>query len=97
MTLDSPHIKESGFQNPGNFHLGESGILGFLCQNTTQGIRNPSNDWNPESKFHRQRLKSSAWNPESMAWSPESKTVLDSLSWGEIEVQHLPSCGGKKE
>ena len=30
----------------------ESGILGFGIQNTTQGIRNPINYWNPESKFH---------------------------------------------
>ena len=47
------------------------------------GIRNPTNDWNPETKFHWQRLESSTWNPESITWNPESKTVLDSLTWGE--------------
>ena len=30
----------------------ESGIPGFEIQNTTQGIRNPINDWNPEAKFY---------------------------------------------
>ena len=37
----------------------------------------------PESKFHWQRLGSSAWNPESTVWNPESKSLLDSLPWGE--------------
>ena len=57
----------------------ESGILGFGIRNTAQGIRNPVNDWNPECKFHLQRLESSTWNLESTVWNPESKTVLDSL------------------
>ena len=35
--------------------------LGFGVRNTAQGIRNPSKDWNAESKFHRQRLESSTW------------------------------------
>ena len=34
----------------------KSGILGFGIGNTHQGIRNPTDDWNPESKFHRQTL-----------------------------------------
>ena len=63
------------------FLLVESGILGFGIQNTAVGIRNPTEDWNPESRFHWQRLYSSTWNPESTAWNPESKTVLDSLTW----------------
>ena len=29
----------------------ESGILGFGIRSTRQGIRNPTNDWNPESEF----------------------------------------------
>ena len=32
--------------------LVESGFLGSGIQNTAQGIRNPPNDQNPESKFH---------------------------------------------
>ena len=47
------------------------------------GIPNSSQDWNPESKFHCQRLESSTWNLESTAWNPESKTVLDSLIRGD--------------
>ena len=27
------------------------------------------------------------WNPESMARNPESKTVLDFLTWGESELK----------
>ena len=71
------HVRESGFQNPGifclwnpesgNFLLVESGILGLGIRNTAQGIRNPTNDCNPESKFHWQRLESSTWKPESTA------------------------------
>ena len=44
----SPCLRESGFQ----FFLVESGILGFGILKTAQGIRNPTKDWNPESKFH---------------------------------------------
>ena len=29
------------------------------------------NAWNPESKFHWQRLESSAWIPESAVWCPK--------------------------
>ena len=32
--------------------LMESAILGFRIRNTVQGVRNPSNDWNSEFKFH---------------------------------------------
>ena len=62
----SPNIRESGFRNVRNFclwkldfwalesriQLKESRILCFGIRNTAQGIRNPTNDWNPESKFH---------------------------------------------
>ena len=30
----------------------ESGLLGFGIQNIAQGILNPTDDWNPGSKFH---------------------------------------------
>ena len=33
-----------------NFARG-TGTLGFGIRNTAQGIRNLTNDWNPESKF----------------------------------------------
>ena len=53
------------------------------------GIRNSSQDWNPESKFHWHRLESSTWNLESTAWNPESKTVLDSLLWGDKALKGI--------
>ena len=68
--------------------LAESGIFGgFGIRNAAQGIRNPTNDWNPETNFHWQRLESSTWNSESTAWNPESKTVLDFLTWGETDLR----------
>ena len=53
--------------------LMESGILGIGIRNTTQEIRNPTNDWHPESKFYWQIVKS--WpvpgiqNPR-LSWIP---------------------------
>ena len=61
-------VRGSGFRNLGKICLWnhesrkillvKSGILGF-------GIRNPTNDWNQESRFHWQKLESSTWNLES--------------------------------
>ena len=51
------------------FLLMECGILGFGIRNTTQEVRNPTNDWNPESKFYWQILESSTWNPR-LSWIP---------------------------
>ena len=50
-------------RNPdsGKILLMESGIPGFGIRNTAQGIANPNNEWNPESK-----------------------TVLDFLTWGDV-------------
>ena len=44
-------------------------------------IRNLPNDWNPD---HPSTTTDKDRNPvaESTAWTPESKTVLDSLTWG---------------
>ena len=57
--------RDFGFQNQGNVLLVESGVQGnFVCgvRKTVQGVRNPSNDWNPKCKFHYQRLEYSTWN-----------------------------------
>ena len=61
-TSISVHVRKSGFQNPRNFCVWNSesvnfllfgsGILGFGIRNTAQGIRNLTNYWNAESKFH---------------------------------------------
>ena len=37
--------------------LVEPGILGFGIRKLAQGIRNPANDWNSESKFYRQGIR----------------------------------------
>ena len=42
----------------------------------TTGIQNPSSS----DKY---------WNPESTVWNPESKTVLDSLTWGEKMTRNV--------
>ena len=71
----------------------ESGFLSFGIQNSTQGIRNPANDWNPESKFHWQGIR----NPETTAWSPVSTTSLDYLTWGKFgQILKLVSTGHGK-
>ena len=67
----------------------DSGIPEFFAvviRNTAQRFRIPTNDRNLESKFHWQRLESSTCNPESTAWNLESKTVLDSLAWGDLYI-----------
>ena len=57
----------------GKILLMESGILGIGIRNATQEIRNPTNDWHPESKFYWQIVKS--WpvpgiqNPR-LSWIP---------------------------
>ena len=48
------------------------------------GIRNPRLR-NPGSNFHRQSTRS----PEYMAWNPESKTVLDSLTLGTLNITRI--------
>ena len=90
----SPSVRESRFRNPGNLRLWnlesgnillmESGIPGFGIRNTAQGIWNPTNDWNSESKFYWQIPESGTWYPESTVRNPESKTVLDSLPLGNM-------------
>ena len=50
-------------------------------------IRNPWNIfacgiWNL-GNFDRRIRGPGLWNPESTAWNPESRTVLDSLTWGD--------------
>ena len=66
----------------------ESGILGFGIRNTALGIWNPTDDWNPESKFYWQIPESSTCNPESTAWNPESKIAWSSLDDRPKPVTH---------
>ena len=68
------------------FLLVDTRILGFETRKTAQGIWNPTDDriWYPsptESGIHYLGT-----HAESIAWNPESKTVLDCLPWGENTV-----------
>ena len=77
-----------GIQLPEFREIFASGIRNLEVWNLecSQGVRNLTKDWNPESQFHRQRKPvpvSGIRNPESMAWNPESKTVWDSVTWGD--------------
>ena len=74
-------------KNPEKFcSLNTELFLGFGTRNVAQESRNPTKDWNPESKFRCHRLESSTWNPEFAGWNPESKTVLDSLTWSDSRL-----------
>ena len=77
-------INQNHWRNPGYFCLWNPESRKILYfRNTAQGIRNSTNYWNPEFEFYRQILESRTWNLESTARKPESKTVLDSLAWGD--------------
>ena len=66
--------------------LSQSNCRNFSCSSiksgiAAQGIRNPSEDWNPESKFHWQWLEPICWESgihgvKSRIQNPESKAVL---------------------
>ena len=43
-----------------------------------------SSFWNPESNMLESGIHYP--DPESTAWNPESKTVLDSLTWSETNA-----------
>ena len=75
--LMSPHVRESGFQNPGNFWFWNPESWASQSCNLEYsneiGIRSSS----PTDK--KGSAETSTWNPESTEW-----TVLDSLTWGEL-------------
>ena len=69
----SPHVRESGFWiESGKYLLVESGILGLGIRSTAQGIRNPTDDWNPESKI---------LNPVIEIRNPRRGIQKQRLSW----------------
>ena len=69
--------RESGFRQ---FFAAESGILSFGFRNTAQGIRNPFNDWNLESKFHWQRIQ----NPVTRTRNSRRGIQNPRLSWSRL-------------
>ena len=52
-------------------------------RNAKKSIKTVKN-WNPALFGIQNPLY---WNPESTEWNPESKNVLDSLTWGEGHTQ----------
>ena len=72
-----------GIRNPGKLCLWNTKSLALESGIQLTELRNPTSDWNPESKLHWLRIESITWNTESMAWNPESNSVLDSLTWSE--------------
>ena len=72
-----------GIRNPKSGKKLESRILGFRILNLSKKIRNPTYDRNPES------MQVLLTNPESKAWKPESKAVLDSITRGETSRKGL--------
>ena len=62
----------------------ESEMLGFGIRNTGQGVRSPSNDWNPESKTGIKHLKSGIHGVEAR--------IQDCLAWiNRVEIRLLDS------
>ena len=55
----------------------KSGIIGFGIRNTAQGIRNPTNKWNPESQFNCHRLEFGIHSVESRIQDCHRAIVTD--------------------
>ena len=83
------------YRNPWNFCLWnleaqkilllECGILGFGIRNTAQRIRNPSNDWNPESNFYWQRLEDTGiWNHLKVSIQNPNDLNLQVQTWNQL-------------
>ena len=63
------------------FLLWKSGILGFGIQSTAQ------KNWNWESSATDKQVRIHSWILKSMAWDPECKSLLDLLTWDELNKQ----------
>ena len=93
----STNIKNSGIASwneipeSGKFLPLESGILDFGIRNTTQRIRNPFNDWNPESKSHWERIQNRVpgiWNPRRGIQNPNVSWIP--LHWATGTFSSVP-------
>jgi len=68
-------------------------VISFGKQNTKETLEtriwNPATfgPWNPESR--REIRNPRTWNPESTSWNPESKALLDYLTWADIQVMTI--------
>ena len=75
----------------GKILLVESGILDFVIRKTAQGIRDPTDDWNSESKFHWQRLESGKLSTEVHVPTPRYGQYLTHAH------NHIPPGSGSYE
>ena len=99
-TQRSSHARESGFRNPGKFCLWN--LESWALDSGAQGIRNPTKDWNPESKFHWQRVESSLKTGRVSSFigetvpirSPEAECTLcgRDLALKKVKLTALPSA-----
>ena len=98
-----PSVRKFGFRNPVNFcleicwnqagkFLVEFGILGVGIRSTLSSRNpDPANDWNPNNPNSPDK-KCQKKNPESAACYSQSKTVLDSLTWGRALLFYCTTC-----
>ena len=77
----SPHVLSPGFENPENFCLWNPVEFWANDGNLESSEFHYKESWTQ----HRQYLESG-----SKAWNPESKTVLDNFTWGEMKKQVFP-------
>ena len=69
----------------------ESWVLESGFRNTVQGLRNPINDWNPESKFYRQRNR----NPVSGVRNARREIQNPRLSWIPLHGARRTETSGR--
>ena len=76
----------------GNFCLWNIGNPGLWNVESRIQLKESESHQQLESEIQVPQIKnpeSSIWSPESTAWNPECKTVLDSLTWGELGVKTI--------
>ena len=88
------HARESGFRNPGKFCLWN--LESWALDSGAQGIRNPTKDWNPESKFHWQRVESSLKRGRLSSFIGETEAECTlcgrDLALKKVKLTALPSA-----
>ena len=80
------------------FLIVEFEFEGFGICNPAWIIRDPANDWNPESKFHWQGIQTSiAWNPEATATTRGESRILDWDGLPRMGLADLDESGESNE
>ena len=81
--------KGVGIPESGKFLLLESGIGGKFCLCNLEsralefGTQLKKSGLPLTIEIQSPRSTDKDWNPESMVWNPESKNVMDPLTWGD--------------